>query len=171
MQSRELDARLDAQLGIQVGERLIEEERQRLTHDRATQRDSLSLAARKLRWFSLQQCIQSKRRRYRLNTPVDHIARLFTHHQTEPNVLSNGHVRIERVVLEDHGDVALLWWEVRDIALADADSASCNLLEPGHHSQDGRLPAAGRSNQHEQLAVGDLETEITRGDVAVRVSL
>jgi hypothetical protein len=78
-------------------------------------------------------------------------------------------VRIERVVLEDHGDVALLRGKVGDVAVADPDRAGSDLLETGHHPQHRRLPAARRPDQHEQLAVAYVEAEITRGDVAVRV--
>ena len=44
MQSRQFYARLDAKLRIEIGQGLIEEERQRLTHDGATESDSLALS-------------------------------------------------------------------------------------------------------------------------------
>ena len=43
---RNLDAHLDAQFGVKVGERFVEEEDFRLSHDRPTDRDSLTLATR-----------------------------------------------------------------------------------------------------------------------------
>ncbi len=41
------------------------------------------------------------------------------------------------------------------------------ILEPGDHPQRGRLAAARRAEQHEELAVGDLERQVVdRDDVA-----
>ena len=39
------------------------------------------------------------------------------------------------------------------------------------HAKDGRLAAARRADEDEQLAIPDFEAEIARGDVAVRVNL
>jgi hypothetical protein len=44
--SRDLDPHLDAQLGVEVRERLVEQEHLRLAHDGAPDGDALALAAR-----------------------------------------------------------------------------------------------------------------------------
>jgi len=64
-------------------------------------------------------------------------------------------VRIERIVLENHGDVALFRRHVVDHALADPDLARRDVLQPGNHPQQRRLAAAGRPDQHDELAVAD----------------
>jgi hypothetical protein len=51
-------------------------------------------------------------------------------------------VRVQRVILEHHRDVALLRREVGDVALADADHAVADALESGHQAQHRRFPAA-----------------------------
>ena len=48
MQLLELDPHLDPQFGVEVGERLVEQEDLRVADDRAPQCDALALAARKL---------------------------------------------------------------------------------------------------------------------------
>ena len=48
MQALELDAGLEAELGVEVGERLVEEEEPRLADDGAGERDALLLAAGEL---------------------------------------------------------------------------------------------------------------------------
>ena len=45
MQARELGAHVDAELRVEVRERLVHQERGRLPHDRAAHRDALPLAA------------------------------------------------------------------------------------------------------------------------------
>ena len=48
VQPGDLDAHLRSQAGVEIGERLVEQEDVRLAHDRAADRDALALAARKL---------------------------------------------------------------------------------------------------------------------------
>ena len=75
-------------------------------------------------------------------------------------MLSNTrHVRIERVVLEHHRDVAVARRHVVDDVAADPDLAAGDLLQPGDHAQRGGLAAAGRADQHDELLVGDLEVD------------
>jgi hypothetical protein len=48
-------------------------------------------------------------------------------------------VRVEGVVLEDHGDVAVLGRQVGDVAVTDEDLAAVDLFEAGEHAQGGGL--------------------------------
>ena len=73
-------------------------------------------------------------------------------------------MRVERIALEDHRDVAILGWNVVHDAIADPQRAGADLLEAGDHPQARRLPAAGRADQDHELAVADLEIEIVDGD-------
>ncbi len=79
--------------------------------------------------------------------------------QAERHVVAHRHVRIQRVVLEHHRDVALFRQHVVDDASADRDLAGADLLEPGDHPQQRRLAAAGRADQHRELAVGDVDVD------------
>ena len=79
--------------------------------------------------------------------------------EPERHVVEHAHVRVERVVLEHHGDVALLRRHVVDDAVADADRALRDHLEPGDHAQRRGLAAARRADEHHELAVGDVEVE------------
>ena len=55
VQLLELDPHLHAQLGVEVGQRLVEQEHLRVAHDRAAQRDALALAAGELARLALEQ--------------------------------------------------------------------------------------------------------------------
>ena len=55
MQLLDLEAHLHAQLGVEVGQRLVEQEHRRLAHDRAAHRHALPLAAGKLARLALEE--------------------------------------------------------------------------------------------------------------------
>jgi hypothetical protein len=55
--------------------------------------------------------------------------------QAVGHVVEHAHVRVERVVLEHHRDVALGRLELVDHAVADADLAAGDLLQARHHAQ------------------------------------
>ena len=67
--------------------------------------------------------------------------------EPEGDVVEHRHVRVERVVLEDHRDVALPGARVVDAPVADQDLALGHRLEPGDHPERGRLSAAGRPDE------------------------
>ena len=77
-------------------------------------------------------------------------------------------MRVERVALEDHRDVTALRREVVDDAVADPDDAVADGLEAGDHAERGRLAAAGRADEHHELAVRDVEIEPVDGRVPSR---
>ena len=81
------------------------------------------------------------------------------------------HVRVERVALEHHRDVAVLRRHVVDHAVADEEAPVADLLEPGDAAQRGRLAAARRSDEDEELAVLDLEIQVVDGDDVLAVAL
>src|SRR5436190_478108 len=62
----------------------------------------------------------------------------------ERQVVEDGHVRIKGIVLEDHGDVAILGADIVDQALADVDAPIGELLESGDHTQGRRLASVSR---------------------------
>jgi hypothetical protein len=72
-------------------------------------------------------------------------------------------VRIERVELEHHSNVALRRAEPRHVAPAQSDHAARRQLEAGDHAQRGRLAATGRTEQHDELPLlGDEVDAIDR---------
>jgi hypothetical protein len=62
--------------------------------------------------------------------------------QSECQVVAHAHMSIERVILEHHGDVAILRLQVVHDPAADLDRAAADLLEPGDHAQRRRFAAA-----------------------------
>ena len=75
-------------------------------------------------------------------------------------------VRIERVGLEDHGDVAVLRQHIVDPVVADEDVAFGHLLQTGDHAHRRRLAAARRPEQDEKLLIA---TSRSRSATAVKL--
>jgi hypothetical protein len=69
-------------------------------------------------------------------------------------------VRIERVILEYHRDIAVLRRDVVDPALADVNVAARNFFQAGDHAKSSRFTATGRADQHNELAIGNFEIHI-----------
>ena len=170
-QALELDPHLGAQLGVEVGERLVEQEHLRVAHDAAAERDALLLAAGQLARLAVEQFADPED----LHRALDLLADAGLGHlpiaQPEGEIVVDAHVLVERVVLEHHRDVAVLGRQVVDHALADRDGAGADLLEPGDHAQRRRLAAARWPDQHHELLVLDHEVDVAhRGDRAIALA-
>ena len=80
-------------------------------------------------------------------------------------------MRVQRVVLEDHRDVAVLGIGVGDVALADADAPGVDGSSPATIRSDVDLAASGRPDQDQELAVADGQVQaIQRWPVGPRVT-
>ena len=123
--SRLSSERIVAQFRIEVGERLVEQEQPGIAHDRAPDRDPLALAARELARQALQQR-HDVEHRGRTAHPAARSRFLptFAPAQPEGDVLVDVHVRIERVVLEHHGNIAIPRRHVVDHQAIDRDRAA-----------------------------------------------
>ena len=85
------------------------------------------------------------------------------HFQPESDVLADGHVGIEGVALEDHGDIARAGGHVVHDAVVDVDQAFGGIFQPGQHVQGGRFAAARGADQRQQLFVVHLQIEVDDG--------
>ena len=150
---------LHPQLGVEVRQWFVEEEHRRLAHDGTAHRDALALAAGKVARSTIKIGAEfedlCRTLDVRLNVGGLHAADL----EAVGHVLAHRHVRIERVVLEHHGDVAVLGFEVVHHALADRDLAGGDCLQSRHHAQQRRLAAARRSDHHHEFAVADVHID------------
>ena len=107
LQVLDLDAHLAAQLGVEVGQRLVEQEDLRIAHDGAAHGDALALAAGELARAALEQVLEFQRPGRRRDPAVDLVLRRAAVAQAVGHVVVDLHMRVERIVLEHHGDVAL----------------------------------------------------------------
>ncbi|MCY1237673.1 hypothetical protein D9M72_503810 [compost metagenome] len=72
-------------------------------------------------------------------------------------------MREKRVALENDAEFTLRRWQVGDVAPTHGDGAGGGAHEPGDHTQDRGLAAAGRAEQRDELALFDRQIEIVNG--------
>src|SRR5215472_18905487 len=155
MQRLDLRTHQNAQLGVEIAERLIEEEDLGVAHDGAAHGDALALAAGELARIALQQGLKAENAYRRAHTLLDPLPAGATHAQPEGHVLPRRHMGIEGVALEHHGDVAVLRPDIVHHLAANGDGALIDLLQPRDHPQQGRFPAARRADQDDEFAIAD----------------
>ena len=148
------------QLGVQVGQRLVHQEDLRLTHDGPPQRHALPLTTGKLLGLPREQLADTQQLRCVLHAPVNLALGRPPQLQAEREVVVHAHVRIQRVALEHHRDVAVLRRHVVHQALANEDVAVRHLFQARNQPQRSGLATARRPDQHEELAVAHLQRDI-----------
>ena len=120
VQLGDLDAHLHAQAGVEVGERLVEQEDARVADDGAADGDALALAAGELLGLAVEEVGDLQDAGGVLRpAPRRPWGRPSPSLQAEGHVVVDGHVRVERVGLEHHRDAALGRRQVVDDLAAD----------------------------------------------------
>ena len=155
LQALDLGAHGQAQGGVEVGERLVEQQELGPLDERAGERHALLLAARKLGRAALQQLVDLNEGGGLLGAParlrLGHLLELEREHE----VLQHAHMRIERVGLEDDPDVAVARLDLVDQGAVEQHLAAARQIDAGEHQQAGRLTAARWAEQGDELAVLD----------------
>ena len=123
VQFLDLGPHLLAQPRVEIGQRLVEQERLGLPHDGAAHRHALALATRQRLRPALQQRLQPELLGSAADRGGDPLAGRLADAQAVAHVLGDVHMRIERVGLEHHGDVAILRRALVDAHAADPDFA------------------------------------------------
>ena len=157
MQLIELRAHLDAEFGIEVRERFVEEEDQRFPDDGAPQGHALPLAAGELLGLSVQERLDAQDLRRFVHAVVNLGFWVSAQPEPEGHVLNHRHVRIEGVALKDHRDVPVFRGDVVHDSLRDRDFPPGDLLQTSHHPKRRGLSAAGWADQDHEFLVGDLQ--------------
>jgi hypothetical protein len=171
VQAREVGPHPHAQLGVEVRERLVHQIDLRPASDRTTHGNALSLAARESSGEAIEQLVQPEQLGHLVDAALDLALRCLTDAKAVAEVVAHVHVRVERVVLEHHRDVALARLEAGDVSIAEADRTVVHGLEARDHPQQRGLAAAGRTDEHHELAVLDRQTDPVHGLDAIREPL
>ena len=97
-----------------------------------------------------------------LNLLFDRRLRHLAQLQGEADVFGHSHMRIESVILKDHGHFAVARFGLRNIAASDVDRAGVDLFQAGHDAQECGFAAAGGAQYHAELPVGHLQGKIAQ---------
>src|SRR5664280_2641135 len=108
VETSELSTHAHAKLRVEVRQRLVHEERLRLADHRPSHRNSLALAAGKLSRLAIEELVETERVRYVADAPLTIGLVDMTEPQSEGEIPGDGHVRVERIVLEHHREIAAL---------------------------------------------------------------
>ena len=128
---------------------------------RARDGDALLLAAGQLRRQSIVHAFERDQAQQLLAALRAGLGALHAPHaQRELDVLADGHVPEQRVVLEHEADAALPRRDVRDIVAVQGDAAVIDAGQPGDRAQQRALAAAARAEQHEELALADFQRNV-----------
>ncbi len=154
---------LDSEVGVEVRERFVEQEDHRLLHQRPSERDPLPLAARKLVRPPSEEPAHAQEAGDLVHVTLGLLSLHSCRVEREADVLADGHVRVDRVILEDVTDAAALRSQSRDVDPVEQDSPRLGPDEPGDEPEGRGLAAARRPHERHQLAVANGQVEPVHG--------
>ena len=159
----DLRAEADPDLRVQGGERLVEEQHLGLEGERARQGDALLLSARHLPRVAVARARQADELEQLRRSFRDRGLVALANLQPESDVVGDGHVREQRVCLEDHADVPAVGRPVGDVRPVEDDAARRWVLEARDHAQGRGLATARRPQEGDELALLHREVEVRDG--------
>ena len=153
-----------ADLGVDGGKGLIQEQNLGIRCQSPGKGHALALTAGELVGITLFHARQADEVDH-FQDPLPYLLfRPLLDFQAEGDVIENGHIAEQGVVLEDEADAPLGSGNVVDPAAVDEDVAAVGILQAGQHAQDRRLAAAAGTEEGDELALVD-----AKGNVARRV--
>ena len=164
LEIHQLELRLLAELLVERGERLVEQQEPGTFGERPRQSDALALAAGELAWIALRKPLQLHQPQHLPDALRDFSLRQPVLLQAETDVPLDAHMREQRVGLEHHVHGPAIWRHARKVAPAQGDGALARLLEAGEHPHQRCLATTGRPEQAEKLALEDIERQIIHRD-------
>ncbi len=152
LQALQLDAHLVAQQGIEVRQRLVEQEHAGFGDQGAGESHALLLAAGELARIAGAQRAEPDQLQHALDARAPLRLPRASTPQTERDVVRHRHVREERVGLEDQAEVPAVDGHPRDVLPRQHDLPRVGRDEPGHDAEHRALATARRSQEGEKLA-------------------
>jgi len=171
VQLGELGTHSGTELSIQVGEGLVEQEDLGVTNDSTTKGNTLSLTTGQSCGLSVEQVLNLEDLSSLFYAALDLILSHLAELKTERHVLENGHVGIQSIVLENHGDISLFGGNIVNELTVDIELTFGDLFQTGDHSEGGGLTAAGRTNENDKFLIFDIEIEIGNSSYAAGILL
>ena len=153
-------AQLLADLGVERAERLVHQQHLGPVRERPCDGNALLLAARELGGKPVVHALEGDELEQFLAARASFRAFHLADTQRELDVLADGHVAEQRIVLEDETHVALARVHVSHVAAVQRHPAMVDLGETGNGTQQRALAAAARAEQHQEFALADVQGHV-----------
>ncbi len=162
-----------AHRGVQGAEGLVQQQHAGLHGQGPRQSHALALAARQLRRVAAAQAFQLDQAQQLIDPPGDlglrRLVIALAHVQAERDVSGYGHVLEQRILLEHEAHAARGRRGKGDVLVVEQHLTGVGKLQAGDHAQQRRLAGTRRSQQRQQLAVGDLEPDLVQRRIATEL--
>ncbi|MNL09553.1 hypothetical protein D3C87_1303190 [compost metagenome] len=141
-----------AELGVEVRERLVEQQEAWLHDNGARQRHALLLPAGQLPRHAVHQAGKITDFKRMGDAARALVLRDLLHLQAETEIFGNRHMREKRIGLKNHGDVTRFRRRLIDTLAAQPDFASRRLADAGEDAQKRGLAAARGAENGDEFA-------------------
>ena len=158
-----------AQLQVERGERLVEQQHARPAHERARNGDALLLSAGQARDVAALEARELDEREHLVDLLLDLVARQLLLAQRKRHVFKHVQVGEEGVALENGVDVALVRRNVVDALTEKEDVALIRRFKAADHAQGRGLAAAGRAEQRQKFIVVNVEIDAVENGLAIKL--
>ena len=171
MEPLQLGAHIHAELGVQIGQGLVQQKQSGLGNNGAGDGHTLLLAAGQLGGIAFGKLTDLHTVQSAGDLFGDGLVVFLADTQAEGHVVEHGHVGPQRVGLEHQIQVALAgrgersFRRVDDLLAVHQDDAALGLFQTGDHAEGGGLAAAGGPQQGHEVAVLDGEVQILQNVV------
>ncbi len=163
LEQAHLELHVLPQLGVQGGQRFIQQKEPRLDRERAGDGHALALAAGELRDVAGGVAGQAHELQKLIDpTPAGGGVRLADP-QAEGDVVADRQMREEGERLEHHAEVALMGGLVGDVGLLQQDPAPGGPFEAGDEAQQGGLAAPRGAQKADESAVRNAQLHVLDG--------
>jgi len=168
VQIAQLVAHQAAEFGVERAKRFVHHERKRPADDGASESHALAIAAREARHRAIEQFGDPQNASGFLD-PCLNLGALHAHRdQRKGDISPHIHVRIEREELEHESDVASRGALLGNVLACQQNATRGRQFQPRDHAQGGRLAAAGRTEQAEELAILDGKVRVLDRDEMIK---
>ncbi|KAF0120033.1 MAG: phenol hydroxylase [Methylocystaceae bacterium] len=168
-------AQILAHARVKGAEGLVEQQHARFDGERARKRDALTLAAGELRGIAAAESVElhelQKLRDARLDRRPRGTRASGANSQTVADIVGDGHMFEERIVLKHHADMAVLHGEIGRVLAVEEDPATIGRIEARDHPQQRRLAGARGSKQRDEFARLNVKANVAQGRKGAEILL
>ena len=165
LQGAQLDAQPVAQLGVEIGERLVQQQHLRFGHQRAGQRHALLLPAGELARIAPGEALELHQREGVSHLALNLLPIEATHDQPEGHIAGHRHMREQGIALEDHRRAPAMGGEVLHLLALEPHPPPVRLGQARDDAQQGRFAAAGGAEEGQELPGRHLQIHILDRDI------